>query len=86
MRAGAMDRTLRFERETTTIDDYGTPVKTWALLMPVRAELVRNAVVDTLSAAGSATETTLRFRTWFHESLRSPIAQSMTAQRFGSCI
>jgi head-tail adaptor len=39
MRAGKLDRRVRIERATTSQNDFGTPVPTWALLTEVSANI-----------------------------------------------
>jgi SPP1 family predicted phage head-tail adaptor len=62
MRAGNLDRVILIERPTTGIDVYGTPIKTWAAVATVRAQLLQYDVDNRETARGDVTERTVTFR------------------------
>jgi SPP1 family predicted phage head-tail adaptor len=51
MRAGSLDRVITIQRFTSTVDDYGGVVETWADVATIRAQLVQ-ASTDEYIAAG----------------------------------
>jgi SPP1 family predicted phage head-tail adaptor len=63
MRAGKLDREIIVETVTTTIDDAGTPVETWAPLATLRAELKDNASDETHNEQGDTTRQLVTFET-----------------------
>jgi SPP1 family predicted phage head-tail adaptor len=63
MRAGKLDREIIIETVTTTVDDAGTPVETWAPLATLRAELKDNASDETHNEQGDTTRQLVTFET-----------------------
>jgi SPP1 family predicted phage head-tail adaptor len=63
MRAGKLDREIIIETVTTTIDDAGTPVETWAPLATLRAALQDNASDETHNEQGDTTRQLVTFET-----------------------
>ena len=64
MRAGNLDREITIQRFTTTVDDYGTPVQTWANVATVRAQLIQASTQEYIRG-GAVDETVAVFRTWW---------------------
>lgn len=62
MRAGKLDRTIRIDRMSNTVSDFGTPVATWAEVATLRAEIV-SASTDEFIRNGAVAETVMVFRT-----------------------
>lgn len=69
MRAGLMDRTITIQRVTTTIDDFGTPVETWADLVTLRAQQVQTSTDEFIRGYGASDETVIVFRTWWRDGI-----------------
>lgn len=65
MRAGSLDRVIRLQRSTATLNDAGTPAETWADVATLRAELVQLGAVERVRAYGAAEELGVVFRTRF---------------------
>jgi SPP1 family predicted phage head-tail adaptor len=62
MKSGSLDRSITIERFTSTVDDYGTPVLSWAKLATLRAQLVQ-ASTDEFIRNGAVDQTVIIFRT-----------------------
>ena len=63
MRAGNLDRVIAIERETTSLDLYGVPVKVWTLVATMRAQVLQFATDDTESPArGNTSDSKITFR------------------------
>lgn len=62
MRAGKLDRTIVIQIPTTTVDDYGTPVETWATLATIRAEMLQSTAKEWQRDYGASSETAIIFR------------------------
>jgi len=62
MRAGKLDRRITLQGFTNTVDDYGTPVLTWAAKATVWAELVQRSTREYVRAQGAQDERTIIFR------------------------
>lgn len=67
MRAGSLDRTITIQRATTTIDDFGTPIETWANLVTLRAQQVQTSTEEYIRNHGASDETVIVFRTWWRD-------------------
>src|SRR5687768_13914190 len=66
MRAGKLRHSITIQRDTTTVNAAGTPVKSWADVATLRAEQVECTAEDHARRFGNSTEQTLIFRTyWF---------------------
>jgi len=63
MRAGNLDRVIIIERETKTLDLFGTVVDTWVPVATMRAQLLQNSTQEFLRGEGASTEATFVFRT-----------------------
>lgn len=64
MRSGKLDKLITLQRFTSTVDDFGTPVETWADLAELRAQVVQ-ATSEEFIRAGAESETVIIFRTRF---------------------
>ncbi len=62
MRAGTMDKLITIQRFTNTVDDFGTPIETWADVADFRAQIV-TASTDEFIRNGAEAETVVVFRT-----------------------
>ncbi|MGP2493509.1 phage head closure protein [Mesorhizobium sp. PUT5] len=62
MRAGKLDRTITIQSFTSTVDDYGTPVKAWTDVATVRAEVVQASTEEFIRGWGASDETVIIFR------------------------
>lgn len=64
MRSGKLDKVITLQRFTATVDDFGTPVETWADLADLRAQVVQ-ATTEEFIRAGAESDTVIVFRTRF---------------------
>ncbi|GAB1581729.1 phage head closure protein [Phyllobacterium phragmitis] len=62
MRAGKLDKTITLQRFTSTVDEYGTPIETWADLAPVRAQIIQATTEEFMRGWGASTEAATIFR------------------------
>jgi SPP1 family predicted phage head-tail adaptor len=62
MRAGKLDRQIKIQSVSNTVDDYGTPVVTWTDFATVRAELVDPAIQEPARDYGETPNFTATFR------------------------
>jgi len=62
MRAGKLDKTITIQRFTSTVDEYGTPVETWADLATVRAQIIQATTEEFIKGWGASTEAATVFR------------------------
>lgn len=67
IKAGRLDRTVKIQRFTETINEYGTASQAWNTVATLRAELVANGTHETVIANGSnqSIEVLRTFRTRF---------------------
>ncbi len=67
IRAGKLDRVVKIQHRSETINDYGSPVESWNTVATLRAELVANGTHETVIANGSnqSIEVLRTFRTRF---------------------
>ena len=66
MRAGSLDSIIAVERLSTTVNEYGVPVETWAQVAKLRAQKIQNSMKDFLNAsAGSVSHNVIVFRARF---------------------
>lgn len=65
MKAGLLDRFVRIERATETLDAAGAPSLVWTAIGTVRAQLVGTETEEFLRGAGAASEAVVVFRTRF---------------------
>ena len=62
IRAGKLVYPIEIERVTTTADDAGVPVETWAPIASVRAEMVERTIAEAQADSGTRSETNITFR------------------------
>lgn len=62
MRAGTLDRTITIQAFSSTVDDYGTPVETWADFATVRAALIQASTEEYLRGYGETDTLVVIFR------------------------
>lgn len=62
MRAGKLDREITVQRSTSTVNDAGTPVTSWADVAAVRAQLVQQNTEEFIRGFGASDETVVIFR------------------------
>lgn len=62
MRSGKLDRTIKVQSFTSTVNDYGTPIETWTDVATVRAQIIQSSTEEFLTN-GASDETTIIFRT-----------------------
>ncbi|MGK7661958.1 MULTISPECIES: phage head closure protein [unclassified Marinovum] len=65
MRAGKMVHVIEIQQAAVSVNDAGTPDKTWAKLATLRAELLEQSAEEYLRNAGDTNVTALVFRTRF---------------------
>lgn len=63
MRAGKLDRTITIERDTATVDDYGTPTTTSAVVATARAQLLMQNTEEFIRGFGASDQAVVIFRT-----------------------
>lgn len=63
MRAGSLDHVITIQRFTNTVDDYGTPVETWADLVTLRAQIIQAGTEEYIRSSGAADVSVVVFRT-----------------------
>lgn len=68
MRSGKLDRTIKVQSFTSTVNDYGTPIETWTDVATARAEIIQSSTQEYLTNGASDT-TTVIFRTRYFEGL-----------------
>lgn len=62
MRSGKLDRTIKVQSFTSTVNDYGTPVQAWTDVATARAQIIQSSTEEFLTN-GASDETTIIFRT-----------------------
>lgn len=62
MRAGKLDRIITIQRLTSTVDQYGQVLETWADLATVRAQLIQATTEEFMKGWGASTEAATAFR------------------------
>lgn len=63
MKSGKLIHLIEIERATETVNGYGTPARTWSLVVTLRAEIVRRTAEEFLREQGAATNELITFRT-----------------------
>ena len=68
MQAGKLDRVIEVQSLVTTVDEYGTPDKSWSTLATMRAQKLEN---DTSNREGghTVTDTSIAFRIYWLDNL-----------------
>lgn len=69
MMAGRLTEEIRVERFTSTVNDAGTPVQTWARLCTLRAEKVEQSTTEYIRNHGASDEEAVIFRTRFFDGI-----------------
>lgn len=67
MRAGRLTEEIRIERATSTVNDAGTPITSWATLCALRAEKVEQSTTEYIRNFGASDEEVVVFRARFFE-------------------
>jgi len=62
MHAGKLTSTIAIQRETETVNDFGTVSKAWANVASIRAEIVQQSASEFLTGYGEAEDGTIIFR------------------------
>ena len=62
MRAGQLDRTIKIQSVTNTVNEFGTPVETWTDLATVRAQIVQQSTDEFLATYGETDNFAVVFR------------------------
>ncbi|MEQ8292764.1 MAG: phage head closure protein [Roseovarius sp.] len=82
MRSGKLVHVIAVLRATTTVNDAGTPVQTWAQVAVLRAELLERATEDFLHNAGEISTARTAFRTRFLADLLNTDRINFDGQHF----
>mgnify|MGYP001056064592 CR=1 FL=1 len=82
MRAGKLDSTITVQRFTATVDDYGTPVESWATVATVRAQVIQANTEEFLRGAGATDETAVIFRVRWINGLKTADRVQWDGQTF----
>jgi len=62
MRAGKLDRSIKIQAFTSTVDDYGTPIEAWTDFATRKAQLIEGSTDEFLAEYGESTSSTAAFR------------------------
>ena len=62
MRAGKLDKTITIERDTASVDAYGTPSTTTATFATARAQIIQQSTDEFIRGFGASDETVTIFR------------------------
>lgn len=62
MRAGKLDRTIKIQGFTNTVNEYGTPVQDWTDKATLRAQIIQSSTEEFIKG-GAVDETVIVFRT-----------------------
>jgi SPP1 family predicted phage head-tail adaptor len=62
MKAGRMTEAVTVERETETVDQYGTVTKTWATIATRKAEIIQAGTTELLKPFGEEEQSAIVFR------------------------
>lgn len=62
MRAGKLDRTIKLQSFSSTVDDYGTPVETWTDFATLRAQIIQASTEEYLRGYGETDALVVIFR------------------------
>jgi SPP1 family predicted phage head-tail adaptor len=65
MKAGSLRHPITIERFTDSVDDFGTPTKTWAPHVSLRAEIIQQSAEEFIRAQGAVDERIVILRTRF---------------------
>lgn len=81
MRAGKLDQVITVQRFTNTVDDYGTPVATWADLVTVRAQIIQQSTTEFIQG-GARDDTVMIFRTRWIEDITTADRVVLNGENF----
>lgn len=62
MKSGKLTRKIVIQRSQAAVDDYGTPVKAWAAIYTLRAEVVERSTSEFMQTGGATDEALIVFR------------------------
>lgn len=62
MRSGKLRYQIQIEDPSVTVDNYGTPVETGAVIYTLRAEVIQQTAQEYVRDRGDVTEVTVAFR------------------------
>lgn len=62
MRAGKLDRTIKIQGFTNTVNEYGTPVQAWTDKATLRAQIIQSSTEEFIRG-GAVDEAVVIFRT-----------------------
>lgn len=62
MRSGKLDRTIKIQGFTNTVNEYGTPVQDWTDKATLRAQIIQSSTEEFIRG-GAVDETIVIFRT-----------------------
>ncbi|KEP68524.1 head-tail adaptor protein [Thioclava dalianensis] len=65
MQSGKLTRVIAIQSATSTVDDYGSPVKAWANQGTYRAEVVERSTTEFMQTGGATDEAVIVFRIRF---------------------
>ncbi|EPX85385.1 phage head closure protein [Salipiger mucosus] len=82
MKAGKMVHVIEIQQSATTVNDAGTPKKTWSKLATLRAELIEQSTEEFLHNAGDTSVMTLAFRTRYLAGITDEHRVSFDGQAF----
>ncbi|WP_312620418.1 phage head closure protein [Agrobacterium pusense] len=70
MRSGKLDRTIKVQSFTSTVNEYGTPVQAWTDVATARAQIIQSSTEEYLTNGASDT-TSIIFRTRYFEGVNT---------------
>ncbi len=82
MRAGKLDKTITIQHFTSTVDDFGTPIETWANVATVRAQLIQSTTEEFMRSFGQSSETAAIFRIRYLDSIATTDRVSFSGQLY----
>ena len=62
MRAGKLDRSIKIQAFTSTVNEYGTPIEAWTDFATVRAQIIEASTEEFQRAYGEGGTTVVVFR------------------------
>lgn len=69
MRAGSLDHVITIQRFNSSVDEYGTPVETWADLVTLRAQIIQAGTEEFIRASGATDVSVVVFRTHYFDGI-----------------
>ena len=70
MRAGLLTELIELQRETHSVDDYGTAVLSWTPYAFPRAQVVKIGAKEFIEAAGAITKPAVVFRVRYRQDVK----------------